>query len=198
MNYLAHLYFSKNTPESRLGNIMADFVKGTLDTCPYSPAIVEGIKNHRAVDRFTDTHHVVHVCKQLVSPHRRRFAGIIVDVCYDHFLAIHWDKYSPIELPAFIKQTYTSIQQYSGDMPDRLRHVLHYMIEHDWLLTYQTKAGVDRALNGISSYIKRENTLKGGIEELEQNYQAMERSFLDFFPDLVEYMGKWADKRISK
>ena len=33
-----------------------------------------------AIDTFTDTHPVVQAAKRLVSPHRRRHAGILVDV----------------------------------------------------------------------------------------------------------------------
>lgn len=190
MNYLAHLYFAENSTESRLGVIMADFVKGPLGACPYSPAIVEGIENHRMVDRFADGHPAVQASKRLVSPERRRFAGIIVDMCHDHFLAMHWNRYADLELSAFIERAYAALRGYQGTLPERLERMLHYMIEQDWLRSYRTTAGIGRALDGISSRIKRENTLRGGVEELERNYQALETHFLRFFPELIQHTGR--------
>ena len=188
MNYLAHLYFADDSTESQLGNLMADFVKGPLDRRRYTPDILKGIENHRTIDRFTDTHAVVRESKRLVNRHRRRFAGIIVDVCYDYFLAKHWSRYSDIELPAFIERVYASLRRYRGALPGRMGMVLHYMIEQDWLSSYRTTAGIGRALDGISTRIKRSNTLRGGVEELERNYEAMEDHFLAFFPELIDHI----------
>lgn len=190
MNYLAHLYFADDSTESRLGNLMADFLKGPLDTHCYSPGIMRGIENHRSVDRFTDTHTVVRESKHLVSRHRRRFAGIIVDVCYDYFLAKHWIKYANVELPTFIERVYASLRHYQGALPGRMGMMLHHMIEQDWLSSYRTTDGIGRALDGISSRIKRSNTLRDGVEELERNYEAMEDHFLAFFPELINHIAE--------
>jgi acyl carrier protein phosphodiesterase len=86
MNYLAHLYLAGDSPESILGNLIGDFLKGTtVDS--YSESIRKGIQLHKQVDRYTDLHDIVRKSKQLISPVNKRYAGIIVDVFYDHFLA---------------------------------------------------------------------------------------------------------------
>ena len=94
MNYLAHLYLAGESDDSRLGNILGDFVKGNA-AGRYPPAILRGIMMHRKVDRFADHHPQSRSARQLISPARRRFAGVIVDICYDHFLSVHW-KYLPV------------------------------------------------------------------------------------------------------
>ncbi len=188
MNFLAHLYFSDDTLESRLGSIMADFVKGAAAAAPYGPAIITGINRHRAVDKFTDTHGIVRASKRLISDSRRRFSGIIVDVCYDHFLARNWETYSSIELPVFAQEMYASFRNYSGDLPGTMRQMLRHMIEQNWLVSYGTTAGIARALDGLSLRLKRVNTLTGGVEELERNYDVMGAHFHDFFPDLIRYI----------
>ncbi|MBT5872965.1 MAG: DUF479 domain-containing protein [Candidatus Latescibacteria bacterium] len=190
MNFLAHLYFADGTTESRLGNIMADFVKGTTATDGLGPAIVEGINKHRSVDRFTDAHETVKASKGLISSKRRRFAGIIVDVCYDHFLARNWPSFASTELPVFAQEVYTSFREYSGDLPVTMRQMLHYMIEQNWLVSYGTTSGIARALDGLSSRIRRENTLAGAVEELEEHHEEMERHFLAFFPDLMRHIDR--------
>ena len=188
MNYLAHLYFAEDTPESCVGNLMADFVRGPVDRQPYNGAVMQGMRSHVAVDRYTDGHDVVRESKALISPSRRRFAGIIVDICYDHYLARHWTEFSDEPLSAFIERTYGSLSAYRGDMPPVLSRVIRHMVKHDWLNGYREIAGIGRALDGLSMRIRRPNTLAGSVEELETNYDEMEGHFLRFFPDLVRHM----------
>lgn len=169
---------------------MADFVKGTTATEGLQPAIVDGINRHRSVDRFTDAHETVKASKDLISSKRRRFAGIIVDVCYDHFLARNWLSFASKELPVFAQEVYTSFREYPGDLPVTMRQMLHYMIEQNWLVSYGTTSGIARALDGLSSRIRRENTLVGAVEELEQHHEEMEQHFLTFFPELARHIEK--------
>ena len=195
MNYLAHLYFAEDTPESRVGNLLVDFVRGPVDGQPYNDAVMRGMRSHVAVDRFTDGHEVVRESKALISSSRRRFAGIIVDVCYDHFLASHWSDFSEESLAGFIDRTYSSLSAYRGDMPPVLSRVLNHMMNNDWLGGYQEMSGIGRALDGLSMRIRRPNTLAGSVEELEANYEDMEGHFLRFFPDLVRHMERREDGR---
>ncbi len=190
MNYLAHLYFAEDTPESRVGNLMADFVRGPVDRQPYGGAVMRGMRSHVAVDRFTDDHDVVRESKAVISRRRRRFAGIIVDVCYDHFLARHWSDFSDVPLSAFIEGTYGSFRTYRGELPPVMSRVIRHMVEHDWLRGYQELSGIGRALDGLSMRIRRPNTLAGSVEELKENYGEMEGQFLRFFPALVQHMEK--------
>ena len=85
MNYLAHLHLSQPNGESRFGNLLGDFMHG-VQPHTYSRLVQAGLANHRLVDKFTDQHAQVIQAKQLFSARRRRFAGIIVDVSFDHFL----------------------------------------------------------------------------------------------------------------
>ena len=58
MNYLAHLYLSDDgTPESLVGALLGDFVKGD-DHRNYPPAIQRAILLHRKIDAFTDAHEI--------------------------------------------------------------------------------------------------------------------------------------------
>jgi acyl carrier protein phosphodiesterase len=56
MNYLAHLFLAEDNAESRIGNLLGDFVKGPLENYKtrYSENILKGIRTHRKVDRFSD------------------------------------------------------------------------------------------------------------------------------------------------
>ncbi|VAW70149.1 Acyl carrier protein phosphodiesterase [hydrothermal vent metagenome] len=90
MNYLAHLFLSEKSQDALLGNLMGDFIKGNTFEGLTKDAI-HGIKLHRGVDKYTDSHSDVAQSKKRISPERRRYAGILIDVFYDHFLVKHWN-----------------------------------------------------------------------------------------------------------
>lgn len=188
MNYLAHLYFADETAESLLGNLLGDFVKGTAAKEQYDLAIQSGIELHRKIDAYTDAHQIVRDAKRIISPMRRRFAGILVDLFFDHFLALRWNDFHLMRLEEFAQWTYRTIQQTDVSLPERLRHMLPFMIKEDWLTSYREIDSVGQAVNGISRRLKRENTLAGGIEELMANYDEFEAVFQSFFPELIEFV----------
>ena len=99
MNYLAHLYLADNTPESWVGAMLGDFVKGAIKD-KYAPIIQYNIELHRRIDAYTDAHPIVRAAKPLIASERRRFAGILLDIFYDHYLAKHWARFSPVALPS--------------------------------------------------------------------------------------------------
>jgi acyl carrier protein phosphodiesterase len=190
MNYLAHLLLSENHPESRIGNIMGDFVKGNLEQykTQYSQEIINGIKLHRKVDEFTDTHRIYLKSKRRIVDNRR-FSGIIIDVCYDHFLTKHWAMFSDENLDSFVSNIYTELQNNQHILPPNLQQALPRMIAENWLGSYRTPEGVGLAFARIARRLKRENTLGTALDELMNNYSGIESDFLSFFPEVMSYVG---------
>ncbi|WP_293158978.1 ACP phosphodiesterase [Okeania sp. SIO2C9] len=90
------------------GNLLGDFVKGYLEQYEtiYSHEIIQGIKTHRQVDCFTDTHTIYLRSKNRISNNHRLLAGIIIDICYDHFLANHWNLFAYENLDVFVQKIY--------------------------------------------------------------------------------------------
>ena len=190
MNYLAHLFFAENSTYSMLGNLMGDFVKGDI-TNKYNNEIRKGIIKHRMIDKYTDSHETVLLSKKRISPERRRFSGIMVDVFYDHFLAIHWNKFTNESLEYFVNNCYEKLNtQVEISIPEKLVVVTNKMASENLLLSYRTVEGIEKAINRISNRIKYKNNLHGGIEELIKNYHNLEKKFLDFFPQLINYLYK--------
>jgi acyl carrier protein phosphodiesterase len=191
MNYLAHLFLAEENPESLLGNLLGDFVKGSKKD-GYPDPIRRGIELHRKVDRYTDAHPVVLANLQLISPARRRFAGVMVDMFYDHLLAKNWQTYSQMPLADFSQSIYQVLKDHHDLLPERLQTMLPYIIGEDWLTSYREIAAIDRALNRIANRFTkrfgRQNALWNAVEELQANYQQLESDFHAFFPDLIEYV----------
>ena len=100
MNYLVHLLLPGESTSILVGNFIGDSGHGkqfsTLD-----PAMQRGILLHRAIDRFTATHPVIRRSKQRAQTVTGRYASVVIDVFYDHFLARDWAFHHAMSLPEY-------------------------------------------------------------------------------------------------
>ncbi|MDH4133352.1 MAG: ACP phosphodiesterase [Gammaproteobacteria bacterium] len=199
MNYLAHAFLGRATPELLTGSMLGDFVKGRLDD-RYPPEVRAGIALHRAIDGFTDSHARVQASRALIAPERRRFAGILVDVFHDHFLARHWSRFSSTPLERFTAEVYGTLWPQRHGFPERLQRMLPWMRADDWLASYADVDAVDASLRGMSRrfrFAERAQPLASGVEELNAHYAELEQLFLEFFPELERYATMKRDAHIS-
>lgn len=200
MNYLAHLFLAEESDESLLGNLLGDFVKGRLED-QYSTEIIKGIKTHRKVDAYTDSHDNFLACKKLLRPERRRFAGIIVDMSFDHFLAKNWSDYSELELNEFTNRVYSILLSREPTLPLKLRQRIPYMVQDDWLGSYKNIETIGLALNAISKRLSRfekAKPIKDGLDDIKANYDEFEENFREFFPDLISFVNDYRQSAFSK
>ena len=170
-----------------VGGVLGDFFKGPLPgTLPH--ALAQGVRLHRAIDVYTDHHPCFMASRNRVSTTRRRYAGIMIDLFYDHFLARQWHRYCPRPLSDYTQAFYGCTAAFAPWLPSELQSMLERMRCHDWLGSYQESATIGRALDNIAQYrIRRENPLWGAGEELLANYVAFEADFLAFFPELLRF-----------
>lgn len=189
MNYLAHLLLSSHSSDALLGALLGDFVKGqAMHT--YAPPVRDAIALHRAIDRYTDAHEVVRESRARVSAERRRFSGVLVDIFYDHFLAVHWVRFCSQPIDEFTTQVYALLRARRGELPERLARMVPHMSAEDWLGSYAEMWAVDAALQGMARRLRRyprAAVLADGVQELESRYQEFELDFLSFFPRLLAF-----------
>ncbi|MFC6673631.1 ACP phosphodiesterase [Marinobacterium aestuariivivens] len=157
-----------------------------LDAWPQP--VEAGIRLHRRIDAYTDRHPDVLAALGLMSPVRRRFAGIIVDVAFDHFLVRHWSRYEARALPNFVAGVYRRLGDEAALMPETARLRFERMREYDWLVSYGELEVVARALDAIASRLSRRTALYGAGEEVVARYDALETCFLRFYPQLLRWV----------
>jgi len=186
MNYLAHFYLAEDSVESQLGNFLGDFLKG-VDREQFPRVVQAGIEKHLKVDSFTDQHPVFRRSKKRLARNRRRFAGVIIDIFYDHFLATHWSDYHAQDLELFSDRVIGRLLDYSGFVPPRARFVLERIDENGRLVSYRKVDAIGEVLDGISYRFRRENTIAGAVEELHSQYNELEKDFREFFPELRDF-----------
>ncbi len=194
MNYLAHLFLADDNDDSLLGNLFGDFVKGNPED-RYNTGICDGIYCHRKIDIFADAHPVTRRSRLLFSRRWRRFAGIIVDMCHDHFLSKHWQRFSARDRSEFVDHVYAVLTRHRPILPGRLQRILDFIIDENWLGSYIQIKNVGITLDRIAGRLTRGEQFKGAIVEVDTHYDELERDFLNFFPDLIRYtreLGKYA------
>lgn len=189
MNYLAHLLLAEANTESRIGNLLGDFAHGVL-LSELPPAVRAGLQRHRAVDRFTDQAAEVLSAKALFSPARRRFAGIALDMLFDHLLIKHWALY---QAQPFCHYKTTLYQQLLNDlplMPTKMATTVQLLVHQDWFGQYQDFTQLGRALDRIAARIRFNHQFDGVINEMEPLLPQFDVLFLQFFPKLQLFVAE--------
>jgi acyl carrier protein phosphodiesterase len=187
MNWLAHVYLSKPDVEFRLGNLLADIVR-RHDRTNMPPAFLDGIRQHQLIDKFADTHPTFYRSRARIGPEFRRASGILIDIFYDHFLALDWNHFAPEPLDAFSARLYADIRQHPIPLPEHARMAVEGMIAGDWLGSYRRVEGVESALQRVSMRLVmrtgRDLGLERSVSELVDHFDQLRADFAEFFPQL--------------
>ncbi len=182
MNYLAHLHLGGDAPAQLLGSLYGDFVKGPL--AGRFPADIEhAITVHRRIDAYTDSHPIVLQAKARFPQARRRTAGILLDLFFDHCLARHWQRYADVPLNQFTERVYRVLDNEPA-LPERLAYIAPRMAAQDWLGSYQEFAVLQQVLMGMSRRLSRPQMLDGAMAELRELYLPLSEDFHAFYPEL--------------
>lgn len=192
MNYLAHLFLSDGTPESLLGNLMGDFVKGKDTYLHLPPAVRRGIELHRKVDAFTDHHPIVHRSIQRLDESWGHWRGVIVDVYYDHLLATTWERYTSEPFSQFISHVHAVLWGNEELMPPRMRDTSRCLVANDRLRSYARLSGIAATLYWISERIFErprhyDVRLEQALPDLREKHDELASDFALFFPEAIRF-----------
>ena len=187
MNFLAHLYLSGNSEGLLIGNFIADSVKGKAYE-NYNQEIQKGILLHRKIDTFTDSHPIVSQSKQRLHSRYHKYSPVVVDIFYDHFLAVKWNNYSTVSLNEFAENSYRLMNNNFEILPEKVKFMLPYMIKGNWLVNYSNVEGIRKTLTGMSRRTSFNSGMETATEILVQHYSLFENEFELFFEELKNYV----------
>lgn len=154
MNWLAHVLLSEATLEFRLGNLLADLVRGEART-RMPTEFLRGAECHKAIDAYTDAHPIVRASRARIDARYRRFSGVLVDIFYDYCLAQRFETYAQVPLTQFTNQFYAEVRAHPLPLPADARATLDRIVAHDLLGRYARIEGVQDSLRRISTYLAR-------------------------------------------
>jgi len=187
MNYLAHAYLSFNHGDILAGNMISDYVKGKTQY-DYPPGIQAGIRLHRAIDAYTDTHEATAELKSFYRPQYRLYAGAFADVTYDYFLANDAQQFaSAAVLQKFTQHTYEALEKQSRYFPAPFARMFPYMQQQDWLYHYRFAEGMEKSFGGLVRRARYLEESAVAFEIFNNNIDAMQQCYNHFFPSMKAF-----------
>ncbi len=186
MNFLAHIYLSGDNDLIKIGNFMADGIRGKQFE-HFPEEVQKGIILHRSIDTYTDSHAIFRQSTKRLHEKYHHYSGVIVDIVYDHFLAKNWTKYSDEKLETFVNRFYRSLHENYDILTEKTQDLMPYMIQRNWLLSYQTVEGIHQILTQMDRRSKNESKMQYASAELKEFYSEFEQEFTLFFEDIKEH-----------
>ena len=185
MNYLAHIYLSGTNDLLKIGNFMADSIKGNSYNL-FDQELRKGILLHRHIDSFTDAHPIYRKSKHRLHEKYGHYSGVIMDILYDHFLAKNWTSYSDESLEDYAANFYNLLQNNEAILTEKIKSIIPYMIEQNWLLSYASLTGIEKILYQMDYRTKHRVHMQEAMVELEAFYLEFEEEFFLFFDELIK------------
>lgn len=186
MNFLAHIYLSGDNELLRIGNFMADGIRGN-DYMNFPDDVKKGILLHRQIDTFTDAHHVYRKSKHRLHEKYGHYSGVIMDILYDYFLAKNWKSYSEEQLEDYVADFYKSLENNYNILTERTKKIMPTMISQNWLVSYATIPGIENILLNMDYRTKHRANMQEAIVELQEFYSEFESEFTSFFEELEQF-----------
>ncbi|MBN2484989.1 MAG: DUF479 domain-containing protein [Bacteroidales bacterium] len=186
MNYLAHIYLSGTDEAVVIGNFIGDYVKGR-DYLMYPPNIRKGLVLHRKIDWFTDTNRIVQQSKKYFAPKYHKWAGIAIDIIYDHFLIKNWSKFCAVSLDEYKEDIFDVLRKYYPVLPERVKYMASSFIKNDWLGIYSTQEGIVSVLYTMSLRTPFPDESIFAAEILRKYYVQIDSEFMTYFPELIRF-----------
>jgi acyl carrier protein phosphodiesterase len=183
MNYLAHLYLSGPAAGIKVGNFIGDYVKGSRHN-RYAPEIQKGILLHRQIDYFMDRHPIVRESAAVFKPEYRRYASVVIDIIYDHLLAVNWNRYSGQSLHRFVSDAHRVLLRHYFILPGVVKQFLPFLIKSRRMEHYRLISGVERTLKIMAAHSSLPDHSHWAVEQLTANYEALNQQFNSFFEEV--------------
>jgi acyl carrier protein phosphodiesterase len=190
MNFLAHALLAGDEDSLVVGGVAGDWIKGPLPGS-LPDDIARGVALHRAIDSHADLQPAFKRSRSRISPERRRYAGVLIDIFYDHLLARNWSAISQVPLASYSSCVYKVIDARLDDLPPASRPGLKLMAAEDWLSSYAQIDGIADVLVRMSRRARRPNPLAGGEQEFLADVAGYTEDFDEWFTDARGFCTEW-------
>lgn len=190
MNFLAHAFLAGDHPGLVVGGVIGDWIKGPLPGM--LPAdLASGVALHRAIDSFSDRHAAFRASRARVASTRRRYAGVLVDIFYDHLLAASWTSWHAQPLDAFSTSVYEQVAGRMHEIPEIAHRGLNLMAAEDWFVRYAELDGIAAVLARMSRRARPPNPLAGGEQDFVLDAAGFARDFQAWLDDAQRFATAW-------
>lgn len=196
MNYLAHLFLSGQDNGLICGNFLADFIKNS-EVVQLPEPIQLGVKLHRLIDTYTDSHPVMRESNKVLHPYFHKYAPVVSDMYCDYLLGKHWETFSSEGLSDFLTRIYGQLLIGIDSMPDRIQSRTKQMISHNWLQSYTAIQGLGYAFMRMTERVNFPMDFSKAPKILLENELVLESYFLEFFPNLLAEVQSFIEANLT-
>lgn len=182
MNYLAHSFLTFSDGQI-VGQFLEDYVRNN-ERFELPEEFQKGIKLHREIDTFTDSHPAIHEAKKVFSPLVRLYSGAFVDVAMDYFLAKDASIKSPEEWKKHSEHVYKVLNENKIWFPENFHRMLFYMEKDNWLYNYRNDWGIEFSMKNV---LRKAKYLEENIPVFDcflENKEELQKCYDVFFPEL--------------
>jgi acyl carrier protein phosphodiesterase len=190
LNFLAHALLAGDQPALIVGGVIGDWIKGPLPG-PLPADLARGVALHRAIDSFAESQPAFRRSRSRISAERRRYAGVLVDVIYDHLLARDWAALHHRPLDEYCAGVYGLIRARLNDLPAHSHPALAMMANEDWLTSYARIDGIADVLARMSRRARQPNPLANGEREFLADVDGYTGDFYAWLDDTKAYAQNW-------
>ena len=191
MNFLAHLCLANGDSGLMLGGLFGDFVRGRRALSKFPEPVRQGIVLHRYIDRCTDHSAVVKKLRRGFPREFRRYAGIIIDLAFDHELAVNWWRYMPGSLERFDVEVRDLLRDNAELVPEGLTNFMRYADRHGLFTAYREEDVILFALAGVGTRLSRPNPLHRVAEVWPELAPEFKVAFRQLFPEIQSDVIEW-------
>lgn len=189
MNFVGHIYLSGENEKLAIGNFIGDYVKGRKHES-YPDEVQKGILIHRDIDATMDAHPAFLATRELFREDYGRYAGVIVDMAFDHILTKNWNDWHPTPLRRFTRNFYKILIKNFRVLPTPVKEFLPFMIQSNRLYSYSNLKGIEKALSIMSTYTSLPDNHQQAIMVLKSHEKEIAQHFYKLLGDLSVYLNK--------
>lgn len=191
MNFLAHAVLAGDDPALIVGGVVGDWIKGPLPGA-LPPDLARGVALHRAIDSHAETHPAFQRSRNRIAADRRRYAGVLVDIFYDHLLARDWVRLRPMALDLFCTDVYRHIDARLAELPEHAHTAMRLMAGENWLRSYADLTGIADVLQRMGRRARQPNPLSGGEQAFGADPAGFAEDFAWWFADARDFAARWS------
>ena len=133
-------------------------------------------------------HQITRNSKLRLASRYHKYAGIVTDIFYDHFLASLWDNYSDLPLSEFVKRSYDLLKRNYKVLPDAIKRWFPTFLENNWMMTYASVDGIELVLERMSANTSLPDHSAFAVEVLRDQYALFMDDFVRFFPQIIQFL----------
>jgi acyl carrier protein phosphodiesterase len=183
MNYLSHLFLSPEEPLVIQGNFIGDIIRRREEILLHE-GHKTGVALHRFIDHQTDHHPIVVKHRGALYTHFRKYAGVILDIYYDHLLFLNWADLANEPFLDFEQRMYGHLTFELESLPERIQIIINGMTSSRWLRTYTSEEGMRRVIERTKMKMSRPEYVGDVMSILSDNQEEWREHHRELIIDL--------------